>query len=71
MSVIRPSSGRPIFARTYSTDNGSVVFRILVIIMNDCSDRFIVGRLLIDMIAILLIKIRIVVAAIIWSMFLF
>jgi hypothetical protein len=24
-----------IFSRTYSTDNGSVVFRILVIVMND------------------------------------
>jgi hypothetical protein len=32
--------------KTYSTDNGSIVFRILVIIMNDYSDRFIVSRLL-------------------------
>jgi hypothetical protein len=39
ISVIRPSSGRNIFARTYSTDNGSVVFRILVN-MNSYSDRF-------------------------------
>jgi hypothetical protein len=35
-----------IFSRNYSTDNGSIVFRILVIIMNDYSDRFIVSRLL-------------------------
>jgi hypothetical protein len=35
-----------IFSRTYSTDKGSVVFRILVIIMNDYSDRFTVSRLL-------------------------
>jgi hypothetical protein len=33
------------FSRNYSTDNGSVVFRILVIIMNDYSDWFIVSRL--------------------------
>jgi hypothetical protein len=32
----------------YSTDNGSVVSRILVNIMNDYSDRFIVSRLLLD-----------------------
>jgi hypothetical protein len=28
--VVRPSSGRNIFARIYSTDNGSVVFRGLI-----------------------------------------
>jgi hypothetical protein len=28
VSVVRPSSGRNIFARIYSTDNVSVVFRI-------------------------------------------
>jgi hypothetical protein len=30
VSFIRPSSGRNIFARTYSIVNGSVIFRILV-----------------------------------------
>jgi hypothetical protein len=30
VSVVRPSSSRNIFARIYSTDNGSLVFRILV-----------------------------------------
>jgi hypothetical protein len=30
--------------RTYSTDNGSVVFRMSVNIMNNYSDRFIVSR---------------------------
>jgi hypothetical protein len=35
-----------IFPRTYSTDNGSVVSRILVIIINNYSDRFIVNRVL-------------------------
>jgi hypothetical protein len=41
-------------SRFYSTDNGSLVFfRILDIIVNDYGDRFNVGRLLIDKIAIL------------------
>jgi hypothetical protein len=40
VSVIRPSSSRNIFARTYSTDDGSVVFRILLNIMNNYSERF-------------------------------
>jgi hypothetical protein len=35
-----------IFYRNYSTDNGSVVFRVLVIIMNDYSDRSVISRLL-------------------------
>jgi hypothetical protein len=43
VSVIRPSSSRDIFARTYSTDNGSIVFRILVNIMNNYSDRLLIG----------------------------
>jgi hypothetical protein len=42
--MFQPS--RHIFSGNYSTENGSVVFRILVIIMNDYSDRFIVSRLL-------------------------
>jgi hypothetical protein len=40
VSVIRPSSGRNIFARNYSTDSRSVVFRILVDIVDNYSDRF-------------------------------
>jgi hypothetical protein len=60
-----------IFSRIYSADNGTVLFfRILDIIVNGYSDRFNVSRLLIDMVAILWIKMRIVVAAIIWSMLL-
>jgi hypothetical protein len=46
ISVLRPSSSRRIFFRTYSTDNGSVGFRILINVMNAYSDRFIVSRFL-------------------------
>jgi hypothetical protein len=35
VSVVRPSSGRNIFARIHSTDNGSVVFTIQLTV-NSC-----------------------------------
>jgi hypothetical protein len=36
VSVIRPSSSRNVFARTHSTDNGSVVFRIYLTLWISC-----------------------------------
>jgi hypothetical protein len=42
VSVTQPSSGRNIYIGNYTTDNGSIVFRILVTVMDNNSHRFLV-----------------------------